>query len=75
MRKHGEKDLLIVYFYIDDMIYMGSFSYLINEFKACKKNKFLMTNLGKLHYFLRLEVKQVEDGIFASQKKYATNLF
>ncbi|XP_057990422.1 uncharacterized mitochondrial protein AtMg00810-like [Hevea brasiliensis] len=33
-----------------------------------------MTDLGELHYFLRLEVKQVEDGIFVSKKKYAANL-
>ena len=30
-----------------------------------------MTDLGMLQYFLGLEVKQVEDGIFVSQRKYA----
>ena len=28
-----------------------------------------MIDLGKLHYFLGIEVKQVEDGVFISQKK------
>lgn len=33
-----------------------------------------MSDLGKLQYFLRLEVNQVEGGIFLSQKKYAKDL-
>ncbi|KAE8734773.1 Detected protein of unknown function [Hibiscus syriacus] len=33
-----------------------------------------MTDLGALQFFLGLEVKQVEDGIFVSQKKYAADL-
>ena len=35
---------------------------------------FEMTNFGVLHYFLGLEIKQREDGIFASQKNYVKNL-
>ncbi|XP_070057816.1 uncharacterized mitochondrial protein AtMg00810-like [Nicotiana tomentosiformis] len=33
-----------------------------------------MTDLGLLHYFLGLEIKQSLDGIFASQRKYASDL-
>lgn len=53
---------------------MGSSSSLIDEFKMCMKNKFEMSDLGLLHYFLGLEVKQVEDEVFFSQRKYATDL-
>ncbi|KAL6324301.1 hypothetical protein AAG906_007424 [Vitis piasezkii] len=53
-----------------DTIYMGSFFSLINEFKAYMKKKFEMSDLGLLHFFLGLEVKQVEDGVFVSQRKY-----
>ena len=35
---------------------------------------FEMTDLGLLHYFLGLEVKQAADGIFISQQKYAMDL-
>ena len=35
---------------------------------------FEMTDLGLLHYFLRLEIKQGEDGVFISQRKYAEDL-
>ena len=33
-----------------------------------------MSNLGVLHYFLSLEVKQGSDGIFISQRKYVDPL-
>ncbi|XP_021617899.1 uncharacterized mitochondrial protein AtMg00810-like [Manihot esculenta] len=38
------------------------------------KKIFEMLDLGKLHYFLGMEIKQAEDGIFIFQRKYATNL-
>ena len=33
-----------------------------------------MTDLGKLHYFLGMEVRQCKEGIFIAQKKYAMDL-
>lgn len=33
-----------------------------------------MSNLGLLHYFLGLEMKQCEGGIFVSQLKYVTDI-
>ena len=74
LKRQGKNDLLIICLYVDDMIYMGSSSFLINEFKACMKKKFEMSDLGLLHFFLGLEVKQVEDGVFVSQRKYAVDL-
>jgi len=52
--------------YVDDMIYMGSFESIIEEFKSCMMEKFEMFDLGLLHYFLGREVHQSEDGIFIS---------
>lgn len=53
---------------------MGSTHSLIAEFKSSMKSMFEMSDLGLLHYFLGLEVKQGEDGVFISQRKYATDL-
>ena len=53
---------------------MGSCESLSEEFKSYMMGKFDMSNLGLLHYFLGLEVDQCTDGIFVSQKKYATDL-
>ena len=57
------------------MIYIGSPELIIVEFKFSKMRKFEMSNLGLLHYFLRLEVNQNLDGIFISQRKYAPLIF
>jgi len=37
-------------------------------------DEFEMSNMGLLHYFLRLKVHQAEGGIFISQRKYARDL-
>ena len=40
------------------------------EFKVVMFNKFEMTDNGLMSYFLGIEVKKQQDGIFISQKKY-----
>lgn len=47
---------------------------IVVEFKNCMMGKFEMSDLGMLHYFLGLEIKQGLDGIFISQRKYAIEL-
>lgn len=53
---------------------MGSRESIVAEFKDCMMKNFEMSDLGLLHYFLGLEVKQGIDGIFLSQRKYAIDL-
>ena len=60
---------LIICIYVDDIIYIGSSQYLINEFKLSMMSEFDMTDFSVLHYFLRLEVYQDDENIFISQKK------
>lgn len=38
------------------------------------KSKFEMSMVGELTYFLGFQVKQLKDGIFLSQSKYAKEL-
>ncbi|GJS30559.1 uncharacterized mitochondrial protein-like protein [Tanacetum coccineum] len=38
--------------------------------RACTKEKFQMSSMGELSFFLGLQVKQKKDGIFISQDKY-----
>lgn len=40
------------------------------EFKNSMKNEFDMIDLGRMRYFLGLEVSQKTDDIFISQNKY-----
>ncbi|KAJ4820349.1 polyprotein [Rhynchospora pubera] len=73
--KHkGEEGLMGVCLYVDDMIYFGTNDAMLREFKEQMMAVFEMTDLGKMHYFLGLEVEQEEGRIFISQRKYATDL-
>lgn len=74
LKKRGNNELLIVCLYVDDIIYMGSCHSLTDEFKSIMMGSFEMSDLGLLHYFLGLEVKQREDEVFISQTKYAIDL-
>ena len=47
---------------------------MIKDFKEDMMKTFEITNLGLLHYFLRIEISQKEDRIFISQKKYTKSL-
>nr|GFC49432.1 uncharacterized mitochondrial protein AtMg00810-like [Tanacetum cinerariifolium] len=44
------------------------------EFKALMHEKFQMSDMGKLNFFLGLLVLQKEDGIFCSQDKYVGDI-
>ncbi|CAJ2639943.1 unnamed protein product [Trifolium pratense] len=67
-------DVLIVCLYVDDLIFTGNNSKMIAEFREAMIRRFEMTDLGLMSYFLCIEVVQQNDGIFISQKKYATNI-
>jgi hypothetical protein len=66
--------LIIRVLYVDDLILTGSDPKLLNHVKTSLKNKFKMTNLGYLQYFLGLHVFKTKEGIFISQSKYACDL-
>lgn len=59
-------EMLLVCLYVDDIIYMGTSSRLVENFKKQMMNRFEMTDLGLLHYFLGLEITQSTRGITLS---------
>eukprot|EP00253_Pinus_taeda_P017848 PITA_17848 len=68
-----ENEPLILVLYVDDLFLTGS-SRLIGD---CKKNlamEFDMKDLGRMHYFLGLEVWQQKGEIFLGQGRYATEI-
>ncbi|KAK6144980.1 hypothetical protein DH2020_021800 [Rehmannia glutinosa] len=71
-RKEGK--ILIVSLYVDDLIFTGNDELMFTEFKNSMKHEFDMTDLGKMRYFLGLEVLQKPNGIFINQKKYASEV-
>lgn len=48
--------MLIVSLYVDDLLFAGNDELMFTEFKNSMKLEFDMTNLGKMKYFLGLEV-------------------
>ena len=62
--------ILIVSLYVDDLIFTGNDVSMFVKFKNSMKLEFDMTDLGKMKYFLGVEVLQNPEGIYISQRKY-----
>lgn len=73
VKTKGE-DVLIVSVYVDDLIYMGSSKSMMEEFKRSRMEEFAMIVLGRMKYFLGVEVIQDKREIFINQKKYAEDI-
>jgi len=69
--KKSESKILMVSLYVDDLLFTGNDELMCVEFKASMQKEFEMTDMGKMKFFLGVEVHQSEDGIHISQKKYA----
>ncbi|CAL8138407.1 unnamed protein product [Prunus armeniaca] len=67
-------DVLIVSLYVDDIVYTGSSSQMIEEFRRDMMEHYEMTDLGVLHHFLGMGVIQSKQNIFLHQRKYGQKL-
>jgi hypothetical protein len=72
-RKMG-KDLFVCQVYIDDIIFGSTNSSFCEEFSKIMTDRFEMSMMGELKYFLGFQIKQLEDGMFISQTKYTHDL-
>nr|GEX16054.1 putative ribonuclease H-like domain-containing protein [Tanacetum cinerariifolium] len=59
--KQDKKDIMLVQVYVDDIIFGSTKKSWCDEFKELMKNRFHMSSMGELTFFLRLQVKQKED--------------
>jgi len=73
-KQSKEGKMLIASVYVDDLIYTGDDEEMISSFKYSMIQVFEMTDLGKMKFFLGIEVSQQGDGIFIYQKKYALEI-
>ncbi|GJQ91416.1 putative ribonuclease H-like domain-containing protein [Tanacetum coccineum] len=72
--KRDKCDILLVQVYVDDIIFGSTKKELCNAFEKLMHKKFQMSSIGELTFFLGLQVKQKNDGIFIRQDKYVAEI-
>ncbi|GJT90059.1 putative ribonuclease H-like domain-containing protein [Tanacetum coccineum] len=72
--KRYKGDILLVQVYVDDIIFGSTKKELCLAFEKLMHEKFQMSSIGELTFFLGLQVKQKKDGIFISQDKYVDEI-
>nr|GEV16530.1 retrovirus-related Pol polyprotein from transposon TNT 1-94 [Tanacetum cinerariifolium] len=70
IRRNGN-DLLLVQIYVDDIIFASSTLELCDLFANLMCSNFKMSMMGKISFFLGLQISQNPRGIFINQSKYA----
>jgi hypothetical protein len=63
-------DLFVCLYYVDDIIFGSTNKSTCEEFSRIMNQKFEMSMMGELKYFLGFQVKQLQEGTFISQTKY-----
>nr|GEY32826.1 uncharacterized mitochondrial protein AtMg00810-like [Tanacetum cinerariifolium] len=72
--KRNKGDILLVQVYVDDIIFGSTKKEMCDAFEILMHKKFQMSSMGELTFFLGLQVKQKQDGIFTSQDKYVAEI-
>ncbi|GJV54719.1 putative ribonuclease H-like domain-containing protein [Tanacetum coccineum] len=72
--RRDKGDIMLVQVYVDDIIFGFTKKSLCNAFEKLMHEKFYMSSMGELTFFLGLQVKQKNDGIFISQDKYVAEI-
>nr|GEW74106.1 hypothetical protein [Tanacetum cinerariifolium] len=65
---------LLAQIYVDDIIFGATNKDSCRSFEKLMKDKFQMSSMGELTFFLGLQVKQKKDVIFISQDKYVAEI-
>jgi hypothetical protein len=72
-RKLG-KDLFVCQIYFDDIIFSSTNKSFCDEFSKTMTDRFEMSMMGALTFFLGFQFKQVKEGTFISQTKYTHDI-
>ncbi|GJX50138.1 retrovirus-related pol polyprotein from transposon TNT 1-94, partial [Tanacetum coccineum] len=72
--RHAGNDILLVQIYVDDIIFASTNTAMCDEFANQMTNKFKMSMMGQMSFFLGLQISQSPRGIFINQSKYASEI-
>ncbi|GKE62084.1 putative ribonuclease H-like domain-containing protein, partial [Tanacetum coccineum] len=72
--KRQQGHILLVQIYVDDIIFGSTKKELCDEFEKLMTDKFKMSSMGELTFFLGLQIQQKKKGIFISQDKYVKEI-
>jgi hypothetical protein len=72
-RKMG-KDLFVCQIYVDDIIFGSTNKSFCDEFRKIMTNRFEMSMMGVLSFFLGFQIKQAKEATFTSQTKYTRDI-
>ncbi|KAI3692552.1 hypothetical protein L6452_32369 [Arctium lappa] len=72
--KRKKKEILLVQIYVDDIIFGSTRDSMCKEFEDLMHQRFKMSSMGELTFFLGLQVQQKSDGIFICQSKYVQDI-
>jgi hypothetical protein len=72
--KTCDGDIFVCQIYVDNIIFGSTNQKSCEEFSRVMTQKFEMSMMGELNYFLGFQVKQLKDGTFISQTKYTQDL-
>jgi hypothetical protein len=67
-------NLFVCQIYVDEIIFGSTNQKSCEEFSRVMMQKFEMSMMGELNYFLGFQVKQLKEGTFISQTKYTQDL-
>jgi hypothetical protein len=68
--KVSQGNILLIEVYVDDIIFGSDDDRLSQKYAKDMQNEFEMLLLGELSFFLGLQIRQSNQGIFISQTKY-----
>ncbi|GJS78907.1 retrovirus-related pol polyprotein from transposon TNT 1-94 [Tanacetum coccineum] len=68
--KIKDSHIIIIQIYVDDIIFGSTCQSLCDEFSKLMHDELEISMMGELSFFLGLQIKQMNDGIFFNQSKY-----
>ncbi|GKA80623.1 retrovirus-related pol polyprotein from transposon TNT 1-94 [Tanacetum coccineum] len=72
--KKRNAHIIIVQIYVDYIIFGSTCQELCDDFSNILHDEFEISMMGELNFFLGLQIKQLENGIFFNQSKYVEEM-